>query len=93
MEHIKINPESDRLVETHGGSHSINGYYATCEVRENTVGMRYEVTVTHPDGRSRIDMVRDGVRWTRYPAGTIEITRLTDGANLDTTPPFVVEIL
>lgn len=79
---IIVNPETDTLIESRAGR-VINGYSATREIRETPDGRRYAVVVAHPDGRTRVEIEADGVRWVRYPSGSVEGTRLEDGAPVE----------
>ena len=81
---IIVNPATDALVESHAGN-VINGYSATREIRETPDGRRYCAVTTHPDGRVRVEVEADGVRWIRFPSGVIEGTRLADGAPVEPT--------
>ena len=87
---IIVNPETDTLIESRAGR-VINGYSATREIRETPDGRRYAVVVTHPDGRTRVELEADGVRWVRYPSGSVEGTRLEDGAPVEPTRSPVSE--
>ena len=81
---IIVNPETDALVESRAGN-VINGYSATREIRETPDGRRYSAIVTHPDGRVRVEVEADGVRWIRFPSGVIEGTRIADGSPVEPT--------
>jgi len=79
---ISIDTADDRLVESHDGM-SHNGHSASREVRETADGIQYTVVTTHPDGLVRVEVEADGIRWTRWPNGSVDGVRLLDGAPVE----------
>lgn len=69
---IDIDTEADRLVESHDGQ-IFNGLSATQELRETDAGVRYRVVRCNPEPGTRIELERNGIRWTWYAhSGSVE---------------------